>query len=395
MENKLLSKLNFKLFLIGFLVLIQAVGLVFFFRYYFESQSKNQKQINALINEIGELKEENQYLYQLNEQKDQFLTNLNAHFQSFQLKYSALETQKQTLQTEQTKTQQELEQAKQQAQTVSSQLTNQLNQKQSEVENLRTARQLQDQINSISENLYSLLILGENSKLTDTIILLVLNKENQKITLVSIPRDLSYQGRKINEYYASYGAEKTKDVIKDITGIRPQNYLKVNFDTVIKSIDFLGGVDIQIDQDLVDPYYPTSNFGYKKIVFEEGLEHMDGSRALEYARSRKTTSDFDRSLRQQKVLIAIKEKVKSMGLMKNLQYFMTAYDDLSKDLQTDLNILEAFNLFESSKGYNLSAGNLLSNQNYLYSTKNYKGQYILLPNDKDFQTIKKAILEII
>ncbi|MGL5830824.1 MAG: LCP family protein [Candidatus Altimarinota bacterium] len=395
MEKNILSKLNFKVFLIGFLVLVQAVGLVFFFRHYFESQSKNQKQINALINEIGELKEENQYLYQLNEQKDQFLTNLNAHFQSFQLKYSALDQEKQTLQTEQTKTQQELEQAKQQAQTVSSQLTNQLNQKQSEVENLKTAQQLQDEIKSISENLYSLLILGENSKLTDTIILLVINKESKKITMVSIPRDLSYQGRKVNEYFASYGAEKTKDIIKEITGVRPQNYIKVDFDAVIKSIDFLGGVDIQVDKQLIDPYYPTSNFGYKKVVFEEGLEHMDGTRALEYARSRKTTSDFDRSLRQQKVLIAIKEKIKSMGLMKNLQYFMTAYDDLSKNLQTDLNILEAFNLFETSKGYNLSAGNLLSNQNHLYSTKNYKGQYILLPNDKDFLTIKKAILEII
>jgi LCP family protein required for cell wall assembly len=254
---------------------------------------------------------------------------------------------------------------------------------------------LQSQINSITENIYSLLILGENSKLTDTIILLVLNKENKKITLVSVPRDLSYQGRKINEYFASYGAEKTKDIIKDITGIRPQNFIKVNFDTVIQSIDILGGVDIQIDQDLVDPYYPTSNFGYKKVVFEKGLEHMNGERALEFARSRKTTSDFDRSLRQQKVLIAIKEKIKSMGLMKNLQYFMTAYNDLSADLQTDLNILEAFNLFENSKGYELSAGNLLSNQNYLYSTKNYKGQYILLPNDKDFSEIKQAVLDII
>jgi LCP family protein required for cell wall assembly len=394
MENKILSKLNFKLFIIGFLVLVQAIGLTFFFRSYFEGQAENQKQINSLINEIGELKEENQYLYQLNEQKDKILTNLNGHFQAFQLKYSALDQQKQNLQTQQQKTQQELEVAKKQAATVT-QLTNQLNQKQNEVASLKTAQQLQSQINSITENIYSLLILGENSKLTDTIILLVLNKENKKITLVSVPRDLSYQGRKINEYFASYGAEKTKDIIKDITGIRPQNFIKVNFDTVIQSIDILGGVDIQIDQDLVDPYYPTSNFGYKKVVFEKGLEHMNGERALEFARSRKTTSDFDRSLRQQKVLIAIKEKIKSMGLMKNLQYFMTAYNDLSADLQTDLNILEAFNLFENSKGYELSAGNLLSNQNYLYSTKNYKGQYILLPNDKDFSEIKQAVLDII
>jgi anionic cell wall polymer biosynthesis LytR-Cps2A-Psr (LCP) family protein len=122
---------------------------------------------------------------------------------------------------------------------------------------------------------------------------------------------------------------------------------------------------------------------------------MDGARALEYARSRKSTSDFDRSLRQQKIIISLKEKIKSLNVMNNIQLYINAYQSLSANLDSDLNILDGIQMFEKYKNFQISAGNILDNQNFLYSSKSLTGQFILLPKDQSFQDFQQKILEII
>jgi LCP family protein required for cell wall assembly len=115
--------------------------------------------------------------------------------------------------------------------------------------------------------------------------------KKQKTSLISIPRDLYYEGRKINEYYKFYGIEKTIKVIQKISGIKADKYIRFNFDSFTDLIDSIEGIDISIDQKLIDNSYPNGNLGYKTVVFNPGLEKMNGQRALEYARSRKISKD--------------------------------------------------------------------------------------------------------
>jgi polyisoprenyl-teichoic acid--peptidoglycan teichoic acid transferase len=88
---------------------------------------------------------------------------------------------------------------------------------------------------------------------------------------------------------------------------------QINFDGFAKVIDVLGGIDIDVPTLIVDEEYPTPDFGTTRIVFQPGIQHMDGATALMYARTRHADSDFGRSERQQQVLRAISAKLRAHG----------------------------------------------------------------------------------
>ena len=83
-------------------------------------------------------------------------------------------------------------------------------------------------------------------------------------------------------------------------------------------VDALGGIDIDVPRAINDPYFPDERLvGYAPFNVKAGPQKMDGATALKYSRSRKTTSDFDRSERQQLVIDAIKKKALSVGVLSN------------------------------------------------------------------------------
>jgi len=88
---------------------------------------------------------------------------------------------------------------------------------------------------------------------------------------------------------------------------------QINFDGFAKVIDVLGGIDIDVPALIVDDEYPTPDFGTTRIEFQPGIQHMDGARALIYARTRHTDSDFGRAERQQQVLRAIAAALRARG----------------------------------------------------------------------------------
>ncbi|NIV34370.1 MAG: LytR family transcriptional regulator, partial [Anaerolineae bacterium] len=85
----------------------------------------------------------------------------------------------------------------------------------------------------------------------------------------------------------------------------------------VEIIDTLGGIEVDVPKRLHDTRYPDPRpgdpYAFKTIHFDPGPQQMNGTRALEYARSRMSTSDFDRAKRQQQVVLAIREKVLSVG----------------------------------------------------------------------------------
>ena len=165
---------------------------------------------------------------------------------------------------------------------------------------------------------------------TDTIMVFTLDPDTGAVGLLSIPRDLhleipSYGWDRINtanvygylQDYPGGGPALLEATIAANFGIPIDGYLMVNFEAFEQIVDTLGGIDLYVPESLHDTRYPNPRpedpYGFKTVHFDPGWQHMDGERALEYARSRMSTSDFARAKRQQQILLAIRERALSPG----------------------------------------------------------------------------------
>lgn len=178
----------------------------------------------------------------------------------------------------------------------------------------------------------NILILGvgggdhEGADLTDTMMVLSLNAAKKTVSLISIPRDIwsDTLKDKVNTAY-HYGEEKSppagggglllaKVIVEDVVGIPIQYAMVIDFSGFTKVIDAVGGINVAVPEAFTDKEYPceTDVCVYETVHFDAGLQHMDGARALIYARSRHAQgdegSDFARSHRQQILMVALKDR---------------------------------------------------------------------------------------
>jgi LCP family protein required for cell wall assembly len=222
----------------------------------------------------------------------------------------------------------------------------------------------------------------EGAYLTDTVLLVSYDPKTKTVTQFNIPRDMyifvnsgpngaGYWG-KINGVFSTImewteptqdkldpkyrwkddkskldaAANLTADTVQKIMGVRVDYWVTMNFDGFRKLIDSMGGVDINVERAFVDNQYPRNDndkidAGVMTVKFEAGLQHMNGERAIQFARSRKSESeeggDPARSRRQMKVIAAIKEK----ALKQNLAFDLLKYlDALQGNIRTTLSFDE-------------------------------------------------------
>ena len=170
---------------------------------------------------------------------------------------------------------------------------------------------------------------------SDTLIVLHLDTPGRWVSMLSIPRDSVVEvgdlgQTKINTAY-SYGFANAQNLygegtsatqagmalaaqtVEQFTGVPIHYVAQVNFDGFAAIVDALGGVTIDVPRRIVDDEYPTPDFGTMHVEFEPGPQHMDGQRALIYARTRHADSDFGRGERQQQVINAILDEVRQRG----------------------------------------------------------------------------------
>jgi LCP family protein required for cell wall assembly len=165
----------------------------------------------------------------------------------------------------------------------------------------------------------------------DTIMLIYLDPENNRGSLLSIPRDTlveipGHGEDKINAAYAYGGEELMIRTIQDFIGAEINHYVTVDFQGFVELIDAMDGVDITIDRPLVDP-----NSGAN---LSPGEHHLTGEQALSYTRSRATElGDIGRIQRQQNLfreLVAQKLNVKYLSSVPH--YFNILIDNTRTDL---------------------------------------------------------------
>jgi anionic cell wall polymer biosynthesis LytR-Cps2A-Psr (LCP) family protein len=105
--------------------------------------------------------------------------------------------------------------------------------------------------------------------------------------------------------------------VRENFGVPVGHYVRVDFDAFRAVVDAAGGIKVTVEERIVDNAYPTEDYGTMRIEIPAGEQHMDGELALQYARTRHASSDFDRAARQQHVVIALVRKLASPeGLMR-------------------------------------------------------------------------------
>ncbi len=213
----------------------------------------------------------------------------------------------------------------------------------------------------------------EGPYLTDSMLLAQIKPQTSEVAFVSIPRDWlttlpnNLGDRKINSVFAE-GMARTKSydtagkwarqAVERLSGLTIPYFAVIDFAGFEKAINEVGGITVNIENSFSDAQFPDEKLGFLPTqTFTQGPEHMDGQRALIFARSRHGNnnegSDFARSLRQQKVIMAFKSKVFSKNLLASPNKLNNLLGILSDHFHTNLNPGEIYRLYELVKNQNI------------------------------------------
>jgi LCP family protein required for cell wall assembly len=196
---------------------------------------------------------------------------------------------------------------------------------------------------------------GDESHFTDTMMVLHIDPVRKMAGVISFPRDLwvnlpGYnESARLNQanyvgdqqaYPQGAGPGLLMETLNQNFGLRIDYYVMINFTVFETTINRLApdGIEICIREHILDETYPDAGFGFMKVEFQPGCQRLDGTKLLQYARTRKTQGgDLDRSQRQQEVMEATRNYILSAG---GIQNFITQigplWNELSGSYRTNL-----------------------------------------------------------
>ena len=256
------------------------------------------------------------------------------------------------------------------------------------------------------------LLVGNHEKNTDTMILVHADKKTKKAHLIGIPRDLYWKSRKINSIYLTYGAEQFKKELSDITGLKITNYIVVDMYAFIDIVNILGGIEVTLEEDLIDPTYKIRENGeWGTLNYSKGTYNLNGVEALRVARSRHGSNDFNRSERQQIIIKSLFDKIQQLHI-NDINKVYGMIDAMFEYIETDFSLIDILNLYNEFSDVAIDGKHVLSFDNILYDTYSNiymldeeeieildsdfnKGAWILFPRNNDWNNIRWYIRGII
>ena len=309
-----------------------------------------------------------------------------------------------------------------------------------------------------SRGVYNVLLLGyggeghDGGGLSDAMMLANIDFENEKINLVSIPRDIWIELPvrsdmrsffKINAAFAigiddvNYplkepvykgdhgGGEMAKYAVSEVVGMPVDYYIAVDFGGFVRAIDKLGGVMVDVPVPFVDYFYPVKGLEneicgktseeidylhkkysgfqlekqfecrYEHLSFDSGLQNMDGETALKFVRSRHSPThggDVSRSERQQALIKGVMKKlIKEKSVNETLSFF----EEIVSIIKTDIDVRLASDIAKRvPEPGRFSLKNInLSEENVLKAGTGRSGQFIFIPKDPsgNWDTVHKFI----
>ncbi len=185
----------------------------------------------------------------------------------------------------------------------------------------------------------------------DSLMLLTFNPTTLNTTILSIPRDTyvpisCFAGNRKNKitHAAWQGEDCMIKTIQDFTGITIDYYAKINFKGVVKLVDALGGIDVDVPIDFCEQ---DSNRDFANLIcLKTGPQTLNGEQALALSRHRKTINDFVRGQNQQLVVKGLMNKAKTI---KSIDTIYKLLDTLSNNLETNMTTNEILSFYNVAK----------------------------------------------
>ena len=256
-------------------------------------------------------------------------------------------------------------------------------------------------------NPINILLLGidrrskfEYSYRTDIMIMVSINPATNNVVMTSIPRDLWYNGNKINGLFLNSGWEVMKTAMGEVTGLAPERYVLTDFEDFAWVVNAMGGVPVEVDNTFTDSSYPIDETQeYQTVSFTAGPEQLTGDRALIYARSRKGTngegSDWARMRRQHKILSGMLKAVLQPRSIFNPMVIENAFKTVTQGrMDTNLKLEDAAYLWDFYQDKDLyTTHSLFLDYEYLYSPppENYGGAWTIVPRDGTYETFRTVV----
>ena len=316
-----------------------------------------------------------------------------------------------------------------------------------------------DTVKGEKEGRINILLLGMRGEnvpggglLADTIMVVSIKPAENKVAMISIPRDLYVQvpgtenREKINAIY-THGMERGKQggiedmetVVGEITGLNIHYGISINFKGFTDLVNAVGGIEITLDKPFTESEQfsqehvcdgdnggvfttPTGTYEYKKndkgkIVAQyplctnsspecggnfslpAGVNKLDGEKALCYARARYQSNDFERAKRQQLVIQSIKNKAISVGTLSNFEKVNAILNALGDNVRIDMQAWEMkkmFSIYQGAQNPQIIQRVLEdSEEGLLYSPQESNGAgYILLPRGDNYDRIKNLFANV-
>ena len=258
----------------------------------------------------------------------------------------------------------------------------------------------------------NILLLGQGDEtgqdLTDAIIIASIDPVKTKsIAMLSLPRDLYFlhtdhameiEKGKLNALWRDNWLKLLKkgvpkedarlealkqlaDEIGNAFAIRIHHVVMVDFEAFEEAVDTIGGIEVDVPETIHDEEYPGPNYTYQTFHVDAGRQHFDGATALKYVRTRSTTSDFDRSERQQQVIQETVKKAREEGVLKKPRKLLELFGILKDHILTDLKTRQLVTLASVAK--DISQEKFLTlqlnNVNGLYGEQQWKGGILYSP----------------
>ena len=185
---------------------------------------------------------------------------------------------------------------------------------------------------------------GADNSRSDALLLATLNNKTKTVKLLSIPRD-SYvyipyikDYDKITHAHAFGSTLATVETVEELFDIPVDYYFRLNFEAFIDIVDALGGVELDVPYKLNE----LDEHDKRTVKLEPGLQELNGSEALAFARTRKLDSDIERGKRQQEVIKAIAKKASSF---KSITKYGDILEAVGSNMKTDMEFSEMKSFF--------------------------------------------------
>lgn len=231
---------------------------------------------------------------------------------------------------------------------------------------------------------------------SDVNMIVTVNPKTKQILMTSIPRDyyvtLANKGKKDKLTHSGLaGVQNTVKTMENFMGMDINYYARVNFTSLIKIVDALGGVNIE----------STVAFtGYEGTSFKKGINHINGKQALEFSRERHAFGggDNERVHNQQVVLTAMIKKMMSPSIITNYSSVLSSIDgsfetnmgsgDITGLLQMQINDMASWTIVQKQM---IGTGKMMTGGAYMPNNK----LWYMIPNDSSVAENKQAIQQVL